>query len=163
MFVVKLACRIRSQTSYALQSSNGTVDQDGAMVRPLLQRLYVDHIVFRVRDFGATRDFYHTLLGDPVSQTESSLMYLVGETRLFFTLSVDGGGPYDKELPGLNHLAFGVHTPTELKGIVHHLNSKGVQHSGIKVDHYGNKEFVWLDDPNGFRLEFYCRPKGPAA
>jgi hypothetical protein len=45
-----------------------------------------------------------------------------------------------------------------LREVVQHLNSADLPHSGIKIDHYGNKEFVWLDDPNGFRLEFYCRP-----
>ena len=133
------------------------------MVHSLLQRLYVDHIVFRVRDFEATREFYHALLGDPISQTESSLMYIVGETRLFLTLSTHSiARQYDKEQLGLNHLAFGVHTATALKEVVQHLTSKGLRHSGIRIDHYGNKEFVWLDDPNGFRLEFYCRPTSSA-
>jgi glyoxylase I family protein len=129
------------------------------MAHSLLQRLYLDHIVFRVREFKATRDFYRALLGGPVSQTESSLMYIIGETRLFFTLSTNSvAGRYDKEQLGLNHLAFGVRTATSLKEIVQHLDSEGLGHSEIKIDHYGNKEFVWLDDPNGFRLEFYCRP-----
>jgi len=129
------------------------------MAPSLLQRLCIDHIVFRVRDFRATRDFYQALLGDPISQSDGSLMYMVGETRLFFVLSThSGAGQYDKEQPGLNHLAFGVHTPSALQEVVQLLNKAELRHSGIKIDHYGNKEFVWLDDPNGFRLEFYCRP-----
>jgi catechol-2,3-dioxygenase len=71
--------------------------------------------------------------------------------------------PTTRNNPGLNHLAFGVGTPTALRELVQHLNSTGLRHSGIKVDHYGNKEFVWLDDPNGFRLEFYCRPTSPTS
>jgi glyoxylase I family protein len=137
--------------------------QDG-IARSILQELCVDHLVFRVRDLEATRTFYGALVGAPISQSESSLIYIVRETRLLFTLSVERiTGPYDKEQPGLNHLAFGVCTPTALRELVQHLNSTGLLHSGIKVDHYGNKEFVWLDDPNGFRLEFYCRPTSPTS
>jgi len=74
--------------------------KDG-IVRSILQELYVDHLVFRVRDLEATRAFYGALLGAPISQSESSLIYIVRETRLFFTLSVERiTGPYDKEQPG---------------------------------------------------------------
>jgi hypothetical protein len=38
------------------------------------------------------------------------------------------------------------------------LGSAGISHSGIKIDHYGQKEFIWLDDPDGMRVEFYLRP-----
>jgi hypothetical protein len=65
--------------------------------------------------------------------------------------------------PRLARRSFGVCTPTALRELVQHLNSTGLRHSRIKVDHYGNKEFVWLDDPNGFRLEFYCRPTSPTS
>lgn len=26
-----------------------------------------------------------------------------------------------------------------------------------KIDKYGKKEFIWFDDPDGARLEFYLR------
>jgi catechol-2,3-dioxygenase len=128
-------------------------------VSSILQGLYVDHLVFRVRDLEATLCFYRKLFGEPLSQTEDSLMYLVGDTRLFFTLASERTvSPYDKEKLGLNHLAFGIRTSSALRRVIKHLNSCGLSHSGIKIDHYGSKEFVWLDDPNVFRLEFYCRP-----
>jgi glyoxylase I family protein len=90
-------------------------------------------------------------------------MYMVGETRLFFTVSKQTIiAPCDREQPGLNHLAFGIHNPALLREMLNQLNGAGLRHSGVKIDHYGNKEFIWLDDPNGFRLEFYCRPNTPA-
>ena len=86
-------------------------------------------------------------------------MYQVGDTRLFFTRSdTYQAGLYDKEKAGLNHLAFGVRTLEELQAIRAELDSLGVAHSGIKRDKYGQKEFIWLDDPDGMRIEFYMRP-----
>jgi glyoxylase I family protein len=125
----------------------------------MLNELYLDHLVFRVSDLAAARVFYKLLFGEPLYQSEDSFMYLVGNTRLFFTVSLQEiVAPYDKEKPGLNHLAFGVHEPAALRAIGNHLDGVGVTHSGIRIDQYGKKEFIWLDDPNGFRLEFYCRP-----
>lgn len=86
-------------------------------------------------------------------------MYKAGDTRLFFTRSdYRQPGPYEKEKVGLNHLAFGVRTLQELQMIQEQLDSIGISHSGIGQDRYGQKEFIWLDDPDGMRIEFYLRP-----
>ncbi len=37
------------------------------------------------------------------------------------------------------------------------LTSNQIAHSGIVIDSYGLKEFLWLDDPDGMRIEFYLR------
>ena len=125
----------------------------------LLRELYLDHLVFRVQNLEATRAFYSALFGAPLAQSENSLTYQVADTKIFFTLATGKIiRPYDKEQPGLNHLAFGVRTAALLREVLNHLNRAGLHHSGIKIDHYGKKEFIWLDDPDGFRLEFYCRP-----
>jgi glyoxylase I family protein len=138
-------------------TGDGTVD-------PLLRELYVDHLVFRVQDLAATRTFYRELLGEPASEDDHSVMYIVGGTRIFFSVSARKINTlYEKEQPGLNHLAFGIRDPILLRGILHRLDAAGLPHSGIKIDHYGKKEFIWLDDPNGFRLEFYCRPALPSS
>lgn len=122
--------------------------------------LYLDHLVFRVREIVETERFWNAILGKPVFKDEESLMYIVGSTRLFFTsTSRSSANFYDKEGVGLNHLAFGIRSSQELREILDHLNDSGLQNSGVKIDHYGNKEFIWLDDPNGFRVEFYCRPE----
>lgn len=89
-------------------------------------------------------------------------MYLVGDTRLFFSRSEGHGdekGKYEKEKIGLNHLAFGVRTLDELQMIEKQLDHARIPHSGIKIDRYGQKEFIWLDDPDGMRVEFYLRPR----
>lgn len=125
----------------------------------MLPDLYLDHIVFRVGNVAETQRFWDALLGEPASKSEGSLMYMVGATRLFFTPSSHSSAElYDKECVGVNHLAFGVRSSEELRRVLDQLIYAGLQNSGVKIDHYGNKEFIWLDDPNGFRIEFYCRP-----
>jgi catechol-2,3-dioxygenase len=124
----------------------------------MLPNLYIDHLVFRVEELQQTEKFYRALLGEPVSQGEGWLVYQIGETQLFFTTSAKPSAPYDKEQPGLNHLAIGVHYPSDLRTIEDRLNKAGLKHSGIGIDSHGGKEYIWLNDPNGFRLEFYCRP-----
>lgn len=120
---------------------------------------FVDHIVIFVKHVERSRRFYALLLGDPTEESESSVMFLVGSTRLFFVHGQNPRPAFDKERIGLNHLAFGVRTPEELQAVVRQLDMAEVHHSGIRIDHYGNKEFVWMDDPDGMRVEFYLRPE----
>jgi catechol-2,3-dioxygenase len=125
----------------------------------MLPSLYIDHLVYRVPNLAATDKFYSAIFGEPTFRSEDALAYQAGDTMLFFTTSPrNPSNPYDKELPGLNHVAFGVHQPAHLRQIEDHLNSAAVKHSGIGIDSHGKKEYIWFDDPNGFRLEFYCRP-----
>ena len=121
---------------------------------------FVDHVVLRVAKLDRTERFYTAVLGQTPRRADASLMYKIGDTRLFFTLSNQHEqGLYEKEKVGLNHFAFGVRTLEELQTIHARLNSVGISNSGIKLDHYGQKEFIWLDDPDGMRIEFYLRPQ----
>jgi glyoxylase I family protein len=125
------------------------------MIYPTL----IDHLVFRVADLDRTELFYTKLLGQPSYRDGEGLMYITGGTRLFFTLVDESRkGTYDKENIGLNHLAFGARTTEELHTIQEQLSRNGIMHSGVKLDSYGLKEFIWLDDPDGMRIEFYLRP-----
>ena len=125
----------------------------------MLPTLSIDHLVFRVRDIPASKTFYAALFGEPVFQNEDMFFYKIGtSTRLFFTKAVDSATPYDKEQPGLNHLAFGVESLPNLEQIHTHLQSAGIPNSGIGIDPHGKQNYIWLNDPNGFRIEFYCTP-----
>jgi glyoxylase I family protein len=120
---------------------------------------FVDHLVFRVAGIERTERFYSALLGQPLKE-EGYIMYMAGDTRLFFTPSVDSQpGPYEKEKTGLNHMAFGVRTLQELQTIQAQLNASGISHSGIKFWQDGVTQYIWLDDPDGMRVEFWLRPQ----
>jgi glyoxylase I family protein len=118
----------------------------------------IDHLVFRIANLATTERFYTVILGNPTHQTDS-LMYMAGNTRLFFTIADPARAPYDKEQTGLNHLAFAIPTLEDLQIIQTQLNAASITNSGIQIDQYGLKEFIWLDDPDGLRIEFYLRQK----
>jgi glyoxylase I family protein len=125
------------------------------MIRPL----FVDHLVWRVRDLIRTEKFYAGFLGTPHERAADSIMYHVGDTWLFFTRCTGSdAAAYDKEQVGLNHFALGVRTLEELEKIEDQLDRAGIAHSGIQLDPYGTKEFIWMDDPDGLRVELYLRP-----
>lgn len=116
----------------------------------------IDHLVFRVRDLGRTESFYEVLLGKPL-KGEGYLMYMVGDTRLFFTPSPEHAPPYNKDDIGLNHIALAVPTLEELEIVESQLQEASVAHSGIKFWRDGLTRYIWLDDPDGIRVEFWLR------
>jgi glyoxylase I family protein len=120
---------------------------------------FVDHLVFRVADMDRTERFYTALLGPPLKEDEYT-MYMTGNTRLFFTrCQRPGRGLYEKDNVGLNHLAFGVRTEAELQNIQAQLDAGGISHSRIKFWQDGVTRYIWLDDPDGMRVEFWLRPE----
>lgn len=120
---------------------------------------FIDHIVLIVKDLKETEKFYTSFLGNPSHLDEEYMAYKVGASTVYLALSDGDFQKVDKDKGGLNHLAFGVRTAEELREFEKVLNEASIQNSGVKIDKYGNKEFIWFDDPNGYRLEFYCRAK----
>ena len=122
---------------------------------------FVDHLVFRVRDMDRTERFYTVLLEAPF-KGDGYIMYTVGNARLFFTPSVDHASPHNKEDVGLNHIALGVRTIGELQRVESQLNEGSIAHSGIKLWQDGLTKYIWLDDPDGIRVEYWLRlPEEP--
>ena len=119
---------------------------------------FIDHIVIVVQDLRRTEQFYTVFLREPVHVDAESVAYQIGETKLFFVLPYGQFSKTDKDEGSLNHVAFGVRTSKELSESETILNKAKIKHSGIQIDRYGNKEFIWFDDPDGYRVEFYCRP-----
>jgi len=123
-----------------------------------MQISFIDHIVIIVKSIQETEKFYSGFLGLPEYVSEETVVYKIGGTKVFFVLPHGEFEKTDKDKSGLNHIAFGVRTLEELKSFEALLNKTSIQHSGIKTDKYGNKEFIWFDDPSDIRLEIYCRP-----
>ena len=118
----------------------------------------IDHLVFRVASIKTTEVFYTALLGQPAFKNEGAVLFVVGGTRLFFTaVTTPATHPYDKDEVGLNHIALGVVTLAGLQTISTQLDSAKIAHSGIRIDPHGGREYIWLNDPDGFRVEFYLR------
>lgn len=122
-----------------------------------MQPKFIDHIVLIVKNIQETEKFHTTFLGKPESIGEDSVSYKIGETKIFFGLPYKEWTTWDKDATGFNHLAFGVRSGEELREFENILNQANIKNSGVQIDKYGNKEFIWFDDPNGYRLEFYNR------
>ncbi|PCH66731.1 MAG: hypothetical protein COC01_07400 [Bacteroidetes bacterium] len=123
--------------------------------------LYIDHIVLTVSNIERTRDFYIKIFGDTVHYDKHSIMYYVGETKLFLVLpcgTLPKDDKFDPNRIGLEHFAFGVLTLSDLKEIETTLDKNSIKNSGIHIDKHSDKEKIWLDDPDGIRLEFFIRP-----
>ena len=116
----------------------------------------IDHLVLLIRDLKITEQFYSIFLGKPIHKDKFQIAYEIGNTKLFFAKS-NRNIKFDKENIGLNHLAFGVSTINELKEFENTLKKYKINNSNIKIDKYGKKPFIWFDDPDGIRLEFYLR------
>ncbi|MHB1316895.1 MAG: VOC family protein [Minisyncoccota bacterium] len=118
---------------------------------------FIDHLVILVKNIQETEKFYTKFLGNPIELTEEQVAYKIGDTKIFFGLSYSEWKEIYKDASGLNHLAFGVRIESELREFEKILNNADINNSGIQMDKWGSKKFIWFDDPNGYRLEFYCR------
>jgi len=126
-----------------------------------MQPRFIDHIVLTTSNVKRAERFYSSFLGKPLSQDKYSVCYKIGETKLFIALPYHPrkSDKFNANRIGLEHLAFGVRTLAELKQFDKKLTNANIKHSEIKIDKYGKKPYIWLDDPDGIRLEFYIRPK----
>jgi catechol-2,3-dioxygenase len=120
--------------------------------------MQLDHIVLWVSNLGNSVKFYSAFLGKTEFEDKESASWLAGQTKFFVGVSSkDVPMSFDKENIGLNHIAFRANSLDELKVQQSKLDEANIKHSGIQIDRYGGKEFIWFDDPDGIRLEFYLR------
>jgi len=127
---------------------------------PIKSKLYIDHIVLTVSNIEKTKDFYAKILGEPNYQGKDSIMYHIGETKLFLALPygmLPQNDEFDPNRIGLEHFAIGVQTIDDLKEIESILTKASIKNSGIHIDKHSKKEKIWLDDPDGIRIEFFIR------
>lgn len=120
----------------------------------------LDHIVISVKDLKKSVKFYSSFLGKP-KKNKYDASWNLGGIKLFLTTPyIKNYRKFDKHNLGLNHFAFSVKDLTELKKLEIKLAKSKVKHSKIQIDKYNPKNhFIWFDDLDGIRLEFYCRNK----
>ena len=119
---------------------------------------FIDHLVIVAKDLRETERFYASFLGTPLAFREGLVAFKVGDTKLIFRPAAGEWEAIDKDRSSLNHFAFGVRTLVELKELEAVLNSADIK-SNIKTDENGNMKYIWLDDPNGIRLEIFYSPE----
>ena len=125
---------------------------------PALSR--IDHIALTVTDLAVSLAFYEDVLSLRADATLDDgpflrrLLPIPGGLHLGLTQHDRGSGlPFDPTTPGLDHLAFACHSRDELVSWAEHLDTLGVQHSGVQDATYGSA--LSFTDPDGNALEIF--------
>ena len=120
----------------------------------------IDHLVLVVSNIETTKNFYEVFLGPVEEAWDDRLLFLVGEVKLFLVLpygKLPEGDKFSPNRIGLEHFAFRMESLDDLKDIEWKLNQWKIKHSEIHIDEHSQKEKIWLNDPDGIRIEFYLR------
>lgn len=119
--------------------------------------LFLDHIVISVSNLKKSTQFYSSFLGKANTSVHDSYFSL-GEVKIFLTHPYkQKPRSFDKHNLGLNHIAFGVNSIRSLRAYEKKLRNAKISNSGIQIDSYSKKEFIWFNDPDNIRLELYLR------
>lgn len=121
----------------------------------------IDHIALTVKDLTVSVAFYDSVLGARPNDTMTDgsftrcVLALPGPTHLGLTQHDSGSGhDFDPTTPGLDHLGFGCESREQLTSWVEHLDSLGIDHSGVQDAAYGSA--LSFRDPDGNALEFFA-------
>ena len=122
------------------------------------------HVAITVSDLERSREFYGRLFGsDPALDEDTGTFYHVvyalegGSLFGIHTHPTPNDQPEFKEFrSGLDHVAFGVSSRTELEKWQGRLDELGIKHGGIVDAHYGSG--LSFRDPDNIALEFFAPP-----
>jgi glyoxylase I family protein len=128
------------------------------------QLLGISHIDLTVSDCDRSATWWQDVMGftlvNRVSQQTYECRSLIHPSGVAVTVMTHDGtaeaGPFDERRVGLDHLAFHITDPDELRHWVTHLDELGVPHSGI-ID-TGHGPTIVFRDPDNIQLECYVHP-----
>lgn len=124
----------------------------------------IGHVAVTVTDLDRSREWYSKLFdSSPVLDEDTGSFYHV-------VFALDGGAlfglhthPRENDQPefsefrtGLDHIAFGVPSRSDLETWEKHLDDLGIAHGGIKDAPYGSG--LSFRDPDNLPLEFFAPP-----
>ena len=124
--------------------------------------LGISHVDLTVSDCDRSAQWWHDVMGFTLVNRVSheptfecrSLIHPSGVAVTLMTHSATADfGAFDERRVGLDHLAFQVTDPAELKRWAIHLDERSVPNSGIIDTGYGST--LVFRDPDNMQLEFY--------
>jgi catechol-2,3-dioxygenase len=124
----------------------------------MIQALKLGHVVLKVRDAAASRDFYTRTLGLKVAHEDlarGAVFLSFGREHhdlALFQLAT-GDGPSESQ-PGLHHMAWQLGSFEELRAAYRELKDSGVPVEAA-VEHNVTRS-IYFPDPDGNRVELYC-------
>jgi glyoxylase I family protein len=125
------------------------------------QLLGISHIDLTVSDCDRSAMWWQDVMGftlvNRVRQETYECRSLIHPSGVAVTVMTHDGtaeaGPFDERRVGLDHLAFQITDPAELKQWAIHLDELGVPNTGIIDTGYGPT--LVFRDPDNMQLEFY--------
>lgn len=121
----------------------------------------IDHMALTVTDLDASTSFYSQLWGVSPSGTMDDgpftrRIFALGRGLTLGLTQHEGSSDqaFNAKAPGLDHLGFFVAGREELIAWSRHLETIGVDHSGLVEAAYGTA--VSFKDPDGIALEFFA-------
>lgn len=130
----------------------------GSVVSPTVAGLH--HLEFYVADLERTAAFWGGLLAkfgyEPFQEWDEGISFRTAGVSFVFVAAPPEGDELDRRSAGLNHIAFGVDTASEVDDLRQELAAAGVRmlyddrypHAGGE-DHYA----VFFEDPDGLKVE----------
>ena len=123
----------------------------------------ITHVAVTVSDLSRSRAWYQRLFdAAPVLDEDTGpfhhVVWLLGGTLLGIHTHAapTGAEPFDELRPGLDHVAFGCASRSELESWQSRLEELGIEHGGIVDAHYGSG--LSFRDPDNIALEFFAPP-----
>jgi glyoxylase I family protein len=123
----------------------------------------ITHVALTVSDLGRSRPWYQSLFGyAPVIDEDTGpfhhVVWAMGGTLvgIHHFPDSDRAEPFDERSPGLDHLAFGCASRSELEEWERRLNELGISNGGIVDAPYGSG--LSFRDPDNIALEFFAPP-----
>lgn len=106
----------------------------------------ITHVAVTVTDLAASEQWYSRVLGvKPVLDEDTGpfrhIVYQLGNTLLGFP-DLAGDEPFDERKPGLDHIAFGCASRSELVEWAARLDELGIAHGEIVDAGYGSGAVV---------------------
>jgi catechol 2,3-dioxygenase len=124
----------------------------------MIQAMKLGHVVLKVRDARASRDFYVGALGLKVSHEDlerGAVFLSFGSTHHDLALfQLASGEPPAAEQPGLHHMAWQLPGFDELRDAYRELKAMGIAVEST-AEHNVTRSIYFLD-PDGNRVELFC-------
>jgi glyoxylase I family protein len=136
--------------------------------RPAFKIDGIDHVVLRVRDLPRSLEFYRDVLGCTLEreQPELGLTQLRAGRSLIDLVTCDGPlgsrrGTHEGAGPNLEHFCLSI-APFEESALSAHLAALGVSvhEPGERYGAQGEGRSLYIEDPDGNRLELTGGPRG---
>lgn len=122
----------------------------------------INHVSLAVSDVAASASWYEKvfaarrLFEDKNDQYQMAIMMIAGVIVGLQRKAADAGDRFSEFRTGLDHAGFGVATRAEVDAWKEHLDTLGVQNSGVIQDAFGNH--LNFRDPDNIALEIFAPP-----